>query len=216
MKKRVLKPFVKPMAYLAGGLLLVLSFALMQITTDEGLSTIDDNYEYVNSSIFTNNIPVAKQEKDAVILKPYTLDKVEISKKFYDSKATDEEKENALIYYNDTYMQNSGILYKSEESFDVISILDGTVIDVKKDEVLGNVVEIKHTNNLISTYEGLSTVNVKKGQLLKQGDVLGKIEFKSGEEVILEKKLVAEKDIEKSTMWNITTDLYLKWFNMCR
>ena len=51
---------------------------------------------------------------------------------------------------------------------------------------------------------------------IKQGDVLGKIEFKTGDEVILEKNLVAEKDIEKSTMWNITTNLYLKWFNMCR
>lgn len=51
---------------------------------------------------------------------------------------------------------------------------------------------------------------------IKQGDILGKIEFKAGDEVILEKSLVAEIDVEKSTMWNITTNLYLKWFNMCR
>ena len=51
---------------------------------------------------------------------------------------------------------------------------------------------------------------------IKQGDVLGKIEYKAGEEVILEKNLVAECDVTKSTMWNITTNLYLKWFNVCR
>lgn len=51
---------------------------------------------------------------------------------------------------------------------------------------------------------------------IKQGDVLGKIQFKAGEEVILEKNIVAETDVEKSTMWNITQNLYLKWFNMCR
>ena len=51
---------------------------------------------------------------------------------------------------------------------------------------------------------------------IKQGDILGKIEYKAGEEIILEKNLVAENDIAKSTMWNITTNLYLKWFNMCR
>lgn len=51
---------------------------------------------------------------------------------------------------------------------------------------------------------------------IKQGDVLGKIQFKSGDEVILEQNLVAENDVAKSTMWNITTNLYLKWFNMCR
>ena len=88
--------------------------------------------------------------------------------------ASDEEKQNAIIYYNDTYIQNTGVLYKASESFDVISILDGTVISVKKDEVLGNVVEVKHSNNMISTYQGLSTVNVKKDQLLKQGDAIGK------------------------------------------
>ena len=49
-----------------------------------------------------------------------------------------------------------------------------------------------------------------------KGDILGKIEFKAGEELILEKNLVAEKDIEKTTMWSITTNLYLKWFKMCR
>lgn len=51
---------------------------------------------------------------------------------------------------------------------------------------------------------------------IKQGDVLGSIQFKTGDEVILEQNLVAEKDVAKSTMWNITTKLYLKWFNMCR
>ena len=51
---------------------------------------------------------------------------------------------------------------------------------------------------------------------VKQGDILGKIQFKAGDELMLEKNLVAEKDIEKTTMWNITTNLYLRWFNMCR
>jgi len=51
---------------------------------------------------------------------------------------------------------------------------------------------------------------------VKQGEVLGKIEFKVGDEVILEKNLVAECDVEKKTLWNITTNLYEKWFNMCR
>lgn len=51
---------------------------------------------------------------------------------------------------------------------------------------------------------------------IKQGDILGTIQFKAGDEVILEQNLVAEKDVAKSTMWNITTKLYLKWFNMCR
>lgn len=172
MKKRKLRPFVMPMVYGIAFAALLMSLVILDDVQNKKVVKDDSNYTYVNNSIITSNIPVVKEE--VVILKPYTSEKVEISKKFYDSTATDEDKQNALIYYNDTYMQNSGILYKGSESFDVVAILDGTVIDVKKDELLGNVIEIKHTNNLISTYQGLSTVNVKKGQLLKQGDVLGK------------------------------------------
>lgn len=171
MEKRRFKKFVKPALY--GGIFvaLLLSLVFIDTTQEERMSKLDDNYEYVNNSIFTNNIPVVAEEK--VIIRPYVSDKVEISKKFYDKDASDEEKKESLLYYNDTYMQNSGILYKSSEKFDVISILDGTVLNIKKDEILGNVVEVKHSNNLISTYQGLSTVNVKKDQLLKSGDIIG-------------------------------------------
>ena len=51
---------------------------------------------------------------------------------------------------------------------------------------------------------------------VKMGDVLGTIQYKSGEDILLEKKLIAEKEVNKTTMWNITTSLYQKWFNMCR
>lgn len=173
MKERKLKSFVKPMGYALGVAGLLLSFSFIQTTGEMGVNGIDENYEYVNSSIITNNMPVISQN-EAIVIKPYVLDKVQIAKYFYDPKATDEEKQNALIYYNDTYIQNSGILYKSSEAFDIVNILDGTVIDVKKDEFLGNVVEIKHSNNIISTYQGLSEVYVKKDQLLNQGEVIGK------------------------------------------
>lgn len=49
-----------------------------------------------------------------------------------------------------------------------------------------------------------------------KGDILGKIEYKAGDKILLEKNLIAETDVEKSNLWNITTNLYLKWFNMCR
>ena len=51
---------------------------------------------------------------------------------------------------------------------------------------------------------------------IKQGDVLGNIQYKTGEDIILERKLVAQTDVEKTTLWNVTTNLYKKWFNMCR
>lgn len=172
MEKRKLKPFVMPMIYGIACAAIVMSLVLLDKVQNQTVMSDDSEYIYVNSSIFTSDVPVVKE--DTVIVKPYSSDKVQISKKFYDIEGTDEEKKNAIIYYNDTYMQNSGILYKSDEEFDVVSVLDGTVVDVKEDDVLGNVVEIKHSNNLISTYEGLSTVNVKKDASVSQGDVIGK------------------------------------------
>lgn len=172
MEKRKLKPFVMPMIYGIACAALIMSLILLDKVQNDKVAKEDSEYIYVNGSIFTNDVPVIKEE--TVINKPYTSEKVQISKKFYDVESSEEEKKNAIIYYNETYMQNSGILYKSEEEFDVMSVLDGTVVDVKKDDVLGNVVEVKHSNNLISTYEGLSTVNVKKDQSIKQGDIIGK------------------------------------------
>ena len=51
---------------------------------------------------------------------------------------------------------------------------------------------------------------------IQAGDILGKIQYMSGDAVILERNLVATENIDKNTIWNITTNLYLKWFNMCR
>jgi len=51
---------------------------------------------------------------------------------------------------------------------------------------------------------------------IKAEDILGTIQYKSGEEIILDRKLLAESDVAKTTLWNITTNLYERWFNMCR
>ena len=71
-------------------------------------------------------------------------------------------------------MQNSGTDFVSENVFDVVAVLDGSVTDVKEDDTLGKVVEIKHDNGYISIYQSLSEVSVKKGDMITQGQVIGK------------------------------------------
>ena len=61
-----------------------------------------------------------------------------------------------------------------EETFEVVAVLNGTVVNVKQDEILGNVVEIKHENNYITTYQSLSEVSVKKDDIITQGQIIGK------------------------------------------
>ena len=74
------------------------------------------------------------------------MDQVKIGKYYYDYKADETKQQNSITYHDNTYMQNSGIDYILEETFEVNSILDGTVTNVTTDELLGNCVEIKHDN----------------------------------------------------------------------
>ena len=60
------------------------------------------------------------------------------------SALPDEEQEKSIIYYEDTYMQNSGVDYGTETEFEVISILEGTVINVKEDDLTNH---IMHTES---------------------------------------------------------------------
>lgn len=168
MKKRKLKAFVLPVfsAIIFSGLLITLMSLNTKPTSNK---EENEKFTYVNESIIHDAIPVLSE--DNVIIKPFDSNKINVFKKFYD----EEQKGNdSIIFYNNTYMQNSGILYSSDSEFNVLSVLDGDVTEVKKDNILGYVVEIKHENNLISTYEGLKSVNIKKGERITQGTVIGK------------------------------------------
>ncbi len=64
--------------------------------------------------------------------------------------------------------------------------------------------------------EQVITINENISAPVNKGDILGKIEYKANEKTILEKNLIAEEDIFKSTLWNITQELYKTWFNLLR
>lgn len=176
--KGKLKSFVVPGIYALSLFLFVFSFYFIQrllsnsILKDNDL--IDKETEYVDNEIIENNeyLPVVSTEE--TIIKPFTNTDVIVSKDFYDYMAEADSQKNSIIYYENIYMQNSGIDYSSDNSFDVVSILGGTVIDVKNDNVLGNIVEIRHSNELISVYQSLSEINVKVDDKIIQGQIIGK------------------------------------------
>lgn len=132
----------------------------------------DTDFNYTTKSIFSNDLPTISEE--VVIIKPFTDESVKVNKAYYDYKGEKENQQNALILYENTYMQNSGIDYNSDKAFDVISILDGMVINVGEDEMLGKFVEVRHSNDMISIYQSLSEITVEKDDTIKQGHILGK------------------------------------------
>lgn len=169
MKKIKLKPYVLPTV-----LTIMSVFAIMltlTFSTQEELKVPND-INYVSNIILGNEIAVMNEK--IRIINPYLDSSVTIGKNYYDYKGTAENQEKSIIYYDGTYMQNSGIDYVSETEFDVISILDGEIIEVKEDNALGKIVEVKHKNNYISVYQSLSNTTVKKGDTISQGQIIGK------------------------------------------
>lgn len=167
-KKLVLKPFVLPTLYiLMVVVLMVMSTSLLYKEKEE------EDLTYVSDSILDNSIPVVNTE-DVFILSPYNSDKVVLSSSYYNYQAEASSQEKSIIKYDSTYLQNSGLTYSSSEEFDVISVLDGTVTKVYSNDLLGNIVEITHDNDIVTVYQMLDEVAVKVDQKVSRGEVIAK------------------------------------------
>jgi stage II sporulation protein Q len=172
MKTKKLKNYVLPTIY-------VMVIGVLFISISFLGNVLQNKIEYGNmavSALKDNVTPVIKNNDvyESKIERPYVSSNVAISKSFYDMSDDDEKQQNSLVYYEKTYLQNSGVLYSSTSVFDVVSAFDGTVTNVSKDEILGNYVEITHNPNLKTIYYSLGEVTVKKDDTVVSGDVLGK------------------------------------------
>lgn len=171
MKRRKLKPYVLPTLMLLA--ITSIIFGTAMITNNLKSQKPEDNpTSYVTSTILEEEEPVINETN--TMINPYTDTTVTIGKSYYDYKADAETQEKSIIYHDNTYMQNSGTDFISDNVFDVVAVLDGSVTDVKEDDTLGKVIEIKHDNGYISIYQSLSEVSVKKGDVITQGQVIGK------------------------------------------
>ena len=83
------------------------------------------------------------------------------------------------------YRSHTAVDFKAASGTKVVAINDGLVIAVKKDNLLGKVVEIDHGGKLVARYCGLDTVNVSKGDYVTIGQTLGtlgSVPFEAGSE----------------------------------
>ena len=165
LKKSVLYSLVVGFFLLMIGMIYWIESSIFKNNMDE------DDTIYVTKTILDEIVPVVGDTTK--IIKPYVNEEVKIYKNFYKKDGSEEEQKNAIIEYGDTYLQSSGICYYLDRTFDVVSIIDGTVINVKEDEHLGKIVEIRHSDNVISIYQGLSEVSVEKDMNVKNGDMIG-------------------------------------------
>lgn len=75
---------------------------------------------------------------------------------------------NILIFH-------SGIDIRGDEGDPVLSAADGKVSYTGWTNIFGNFILVKHDDDLVSLYGHLSSINVKKGESVKQGSLIGKV-----------------------------------------
>lgn len=89
---------------------------------------------------------------------------------------------------NDTmgdYRAHTAVDFKGSKGSDVLAVNDGLVLSVKKDNLLGTVIEIDHGGKLVASYCGVDTVNVSAGDYVTIGQpiaTLGTVPFEAGSE----------------------------------
>lgn len=173
--KSVKKIFV-PTIYLIA-ILSVVGCILLTIMSINKYLTESEKFDYSINGLIDNEVkPVQGEDitkNNVKVIKPFRNEKVTVGRGFYDFEGEQTNQEKSIIFYENTYMQNSGVDYVSDEVFDVISVLAGKVISVDTDEVLGNIVKIEHDKNIITTYQGIDKVALKVGDVISQGTIVG-------------------------------------------
>ena len=173
MIKRKFKKLTVPAIYAFALCIFGASMYLVQKAVNKETFSTNEEMEYVDKEIVNDDIYIPVVVQTNIINKPFINEAITINKHFYNPNGETETQENAIIFYENTYMQNSGISYKHTENFEIVSILDGTVIEVTNNEILGNTIKIRHENDLVSTYQSLSEVNIKVDDVVTRGQIIG-------------------------------------------
>ena len=107
----------------------------------------EEDLKYV-STLFEDNV-TSVVSTPHVIVKPYTNTNIKVLNTFYDYRSDESTQQKSIINYDTTYIQNSGASYGGiNETFDVVSVLPGTVTSVKEDKLMGKIVTIEHDSRV--------------------------------------------------------------------
>lgn len=170
MKKMKLRKYVLPTIYV---LIILVTFLSVSLINNHLLKDVT-NYNYSKSIMKDVTENVLSEILPDKFERPYLSENVKLLSGFYSKDYDDESQKNSLIVYQNTYMPSSGTFYASQDDFDVVSVYDGKVKSIKKDEMLGDTVEVQHSDNLTTIYYSLKDVTVRENDDIKKGTIIGK------------------------------------------
>lgn len=170
MKKMKLRKYVLPIVYV---LIIFVTFVSVSLINNHLFKNVT-NYNYSKSIMKDVTENVLSEILPDKFERPYLSENVKLLSGFYSKDYDDESQKNSLIVYQNTYMPSSGTFYASQDEFDVVSVYDGKVKSIKKDEMLGDTVEVQHSDNLTTIYYSLKDVTVRENDDIKKGTIIGK------------------------------------------
>ncbi|CAG7655546.1 peptidoglycan DD-metalloendopeptidase family protein [Paenibacillus allorhizosphaerae] len=179
-KRLLAKKWVFPATYMAAAAIIL---TLMWVYQGAGTSKLDTNVSVDSSKSGTVTGNVSGPDAVATNAKQETMQwpvkehsEFDVILPYFDSKASNEVRQAAMVEYGDTFTPHMGMDFArpDNQSFDVQAVMSGKVTAVEKNPVVGNLVEITHSNGLVSVYQSLAELKVTKDAEVKKGDVIAK------------------------------------------
>ena len=118
---------------------------------------------------------------------PATSDvKTSVSMGFFPDKGAASQQAAALVFYDNAYYPHQGIDIKASggQAFDVVAAAPGKVTAVDNNPLYGKTIEVQVAGGYTVRYESLSQTNVKVGDMVQAGQVIGRsgtCEFEAGQ-----------------------------------
>ena len=171
MKRRKLKGYVLPTMYL----LITITVFTGMVLLGSGINFSETDYDYSLNAIQDNVTSVIVEDTivSSDITSPVDAAAATISVHFYSKDADETKQQSSLIYYENTYLPNTGVLYAGDATYEVKTVFGGKVSDILDDDFFGKCVVIEHTSNLRTYYYGLDELEISVGDELTKGAVLG-------------------------------------------
>ncbi|NEW08883.1 M23 family metallopeptidase [Paenibacillus sp. SYP-B3998] len=181
-KRLLAKKWVFPATYMAAAAIILTLMWVYQdtgkkiVSQDELGIKVSSNEKGTDSSKAPDNSMAVSAHAETMQWPVKDKTQVTVSIPFYDTSATNEVKQAAMIQYNDQLTPHTAVDLKTKDgaAFDVLAALSGKVTAVDQSPVVGSLVEITHTNGLVTVYQSLADVKVIKGADVKKGDVIAK------------------------------------------
>ncbi len=171
MKKLKLRGYVLPTLYC----LITIIIFVGVIFLGESINLKSKDYNYGTGILEGDVEPVVGEEETVTntIIDPIQEGTAKIAVHYYQKDDDEKRQQESLIYYENTYLPNTGLLYTADETFEVEAVFDGKVVEILDDEFFRKCVVIEHADNLRTYYYGLEDISVSKDDMVSTGEVIG-------------------------------------------